>query len=98
MKEMSRKAEFQKEKLRNHKTQEKHAQIQTLSENGVPPQIAQFSGHKKLKSIQKADEKQQMDMSQMLSNISNKSKDVIPFSPKHTATSSEVGPNNTMNS
>ena len=49
MKEMSRKAGLENDKLCNHKK----TIIQTLNENDVPPtQIAQLSSHKNLKSIE----------------------------------------------
>ena len=51
MKEMSRKAGLENDKLRNHNARK--TMIQTLSESDVPPtQIAQLSGHKSLKSIE----------------------------------------------
>ena len=65
MKEMSKKAGLQNDKLRNHSARK--TMIQTLSENNVPQtQIAQLSGHKNLKSIENYSHlstKQQMHMS-----------------------------------
>jgi len=98
IKEMSRKAGLQNDKLRNHSARK--TMIQTLSENDVPPtQIAQLSGHKNLKSIENDSHlstKQQMHMSNVLANISRKCTSITSFTPIVTlSASAEFRPDGT---
>ena len=92
MKEISKKAGLQNDKLRNHSARK--TMIQTLSENNVPPtQIAQLSGHKNLKSIENYSHlstKQQMHMSNVLANISSECSSITPFTPSVTPSTSAV--------
>ena len=92
MKEMSKKAGLQNDKLRNHSARK--TMIQILSENNVPPtQIAQLSGHKNLKSIEyhsHLSTKQQMYMSNVLANISSECSSITPFTPAVTPSTSAV--------
>ena len=92
MKEMSKKAGLQNDKLRNHSARK--TMIQTLSENNVPPtQIAQLSGHKNLKSIENYSHlstKQEMHMSNVLANISSECSSITPFTPTVTPSTSAV--------
>ena len=92
MKEMSKKAGLQNDKLRNHSARK--TMIQTLSENNVPPtQIAQLFGHKNLKSIENYSHlstKQQMHMSNVLANISSECSSITPFTPTVTPSTSAV--------
>ena len=62
MKTIAQKARINNERLQNHSGRK--TVIQTLSENDIPPTyMAQFSGHKNLKSIEnKVSTKQQMQM------------------------------------
>lgn len=93
MKEMTRKAGLNNDKLRNHSARK--TMIQTLSENNVPPtQIAQLSGHKNLKSIENYSHlstKQQMNMSHMLTNISSSTcTSITPFTQTANTSTSAV--------
>lgn len=95
MKEMSRKAGLENVKLRNHSARK--TMIQTLSENNVPPtHIAQLSGHKNLKSIENYSHlstKQQMNMSNILANMSTEPTSITPVIPNETpSTAAEFQP------
>ena len=98
MKEMSRKAGLENDKLRSHSARK--TMIQTLSGNDVPPtQIAKLSGHKSLKSIENCSHlstKQQMHMSNLLDNISSDCTSITPFTSTATpSTSGEFRPDGT---
>ena len=88
MKEMSRKAGLENDKLRNHSARK--TMIQSLSESDVPPtQIAQLSGHKSLKSNENYSHlstKQQMHISNLLANISSECTSITPFTSTATST------------
>ena len=87
----AKKSGFENDKLRNHNARK--TMIQTLSENDVPTtQIAQFYDHKSLKSIENYSHlstKQQMHMSNLLTNISSECRSITPFTS--TATPSNSG-------
>ena len=92
MKEMSRKAGLENDKLRNHGARK--TMIQTLSESDVPPtQIAQLSGHTSLKSIENYSHlstKQQMHMSNLLAKISSECASITPITSTATSTSTST--------
>lgn len=75
MKDMAEKAGLNNPKLRNHSSRK--TMLQTLTDNDVPPaHIAQLSGHKNLKSIENYSHistKQQMQMSNILANMTSTS-------------------------
>ena len=89
MKETSKKAGLQNDKLRNHSARK--TMIQTLSENNVPPtQIAQLYGHKNLKSIENYSHrstKQQMHMCRICQMYCSS---ITPFTPTVTPSTSAV--------
>ena len=88
MKEMSRKAGLENDKLRNQSARK------TLSESDVPPtQIAQLSGQKSLKSIENYSHlstKQQIHMSNLLAKISSECASITPFTSTATSASTSA--------